>query len=189
MTREQAKQKLTSLGIDEPSDEQVTKYLNTIGEEIKKEKDKAEDYKARAATAEELQRQLDELNSKNLTDIEKANAERDKALKSVEELNVKIKSMELKTGFAELGIIGENADKLIESLNNGRFDTALLGQIIAEKNQFAVSEYEKKNLKDTPNPDGNSANNSKNSAMEKLVKESAERATASNEKILDYYRR
>lgn len=154
MTRAEAKQKLISFGISEPTDEQVTDFLNTIGAETKKEKDRADGLKAKADKADELQTQLDDLNSQNLSDIEKANAERDKALNSVAVLEKTIKSMQLKTGLAEQGIVGEQADKLIESLNGGSFDTALLGQIISEKNKTAIADYEKKNLHDTPNPDG-----------------------------------
>lgn len=155
MTREQAKQKLISFGVAEPTEEQVTNLLNTLGSETKKEREKAESYKADAEKAEDLQRQLDELNNKNLSEVEKATAERDKALKSVTDLEAKIKSMEIKTGLAEQGIVGENADKLIESLQNGNFDTETLGKIIAEKEKNAVADYEKRSLNGTPDPNGN----------------------------------
>ena len=167
MTREQAKQKLISFGIAEPTDEQITDFLNTIGTETKKEKDRADGYKAKADKADELQTQLDDLNSQNLSDIEKANAERDKALNSVTDLQNQIKTMQLRTGLAEQGIVGEQADKLIESLNGGSFDTALLGQIISEKNKTAIADYEKKNLDGTPNPDGAKGGDEKKSTAEK----------------------
>ena len=136
------------------TDEQITNLLNQNNSEIARERGKADKYKADAQKADDLQKQLDELNSQNLSDIEKANAERDKALNSVADLEKTIKSMQLKTGLAEQGIVGEQADKLIESLNGGNFDTSLLGQIISEKNKSAIADYEKKNLNSTPNPDG-----------------------------------
>ena len=136
------------------TDEQITNLLNQNNSEIARERGKADKYKTDAQKAADLQKQLDELNSQNLSDIEKANSERDKALNSVADLEKTIKSMQLKTGLAEQGIVGEQADKLIESLNGGSFDTALLGQIISEKNKTAIADYEKKNLHDTPNPDG-----------------------------------
>ena len=37
MTREQAKQKLISYGNAEPTEEQITDFLNTLGSELKKE--------------------------------------------------------------------------------------------------------------------------------------------------------
>ena len=40
MTREQAKQALIGMGVAEPSEEQVSKLLDSISAETKKEKDK-----------------------------------------------------------------------------------------------------------------------------------------------------
>ena len=190
MTREQAKQKLISFGVAEPTDEQITNFLNTVGAETKKEREKADNYKADAEKAEELQRQLDELNSNNLSEIEKANAERDKALKSVSDLEQKVKAMELKTGLAEKGITGEKADKLIESLKNGSFDTEILGEIIAEKEQTAIANYEKKSLDDTPNPDGKTGNGKEDDKTESFIKELGKnKADADNsaKSIVDSY--
>ena len=72
MTREQARQKLISFGVAEPTDEQISDLLNSINAETKKEKDRADGYKAKADKADELQSQIDELNSQNMTEVEKA---------------------------------------------------------------------------------------------------------------------
>ena len=61
MTREQAKQNLISIGVAEPTDEQISSYLNQVNGETQKEKDKANQYKAKADKADELQTQLDEI--------------------------------------------------------------------------------------------------------------------------------
>ena len=151
------------------TDEQITNLLNQNNSEVARERGKADKYKTDAQKAADLQKQLDELNSQNLSDIEKANAERDKALNSVTDLQNQIKTMQLKTGLAEQGIVGEQADKLIESLNGGSFDTALLGQIISEKNKIAIADYEKKNLDGTPNPDGGKGGDDKKSTAEKIA--------------------
>lgn len=163
----------------EATDEQITNLLNQNNSEVAREKGKAEKYKTDAQKAAELQKQLDELNSQNLSDIEKANAERDKALNSVADLEKQIKTMQLKTGLAEQGIVGEQADKLIESLNGGSFDTALLGQIIAEKNKTAIADYEKKNLQNTPNPSGTQGGEPKDEKPEDV--KNAELITFGNE--------
>lgn len=42
MSREQAKKNLISFGIEEPSEEQITNYLNQVNGETQKEKEKAE---------------------------------------------------------------------------------------------------------------------------------------------------
>ena len=49
----------------------------------------------------------------NLSEIEKANAERDKALKSVSDLEQEVKAMELKTGLAEKGTTGAGIRRYI----------------------------------------------------------------------------
>lgn len=160
MTRKQAKENLISIGIEEPTEEQITNYLNQVNGESKKEKDKAEQYKADAEKAEELQKQLDELNNQNLSDIEKANKERDDALNSITALQNQIKSMELKAKFAEKGIVGEQADKLLESLNGGSFDVDILGQIISDREKAAATAKEQEIASNATNPGGGSAGGS-----------------------------
>ena len=64
MTREQAKQNLISIGVAEPTDEQVSNYLNQVNGETKKEKDRADGYKAKAdkdwATSDQIRDALAE---------------------------------------------------------------------------------------------------------------------------------
>ena len=55
------------------TDEQITNLLNKSGEEMAREKEKANQYKAKADKADELQTQLDELQAGNMTELEKAN--------------------------------------------------------------------------------------------------------------------
>ena len=86
MTREQAKQNLISIGISEPTDEQVSNYLNQLNGETKKEKDKAAEYKAKADKADELQSKIDEIEAGNLTELEKANKALETANNQIAEL-------------------------------------------------------------------------------------------------------
>lgn len=155
-TRQQAKDFLITLGIAEPTDEQVTNYLNQVGSETKREKDRAEAYKTDANKAAELQKQLDEINNANLTEIERANKATEEANNRVAEMEKQIKIMQLKSDLATNGIVGESADKLIESISGGTFDASLLGQIITDREKSAVANYEKQKLASTPNPDGGS---------------------------------
>lgn len=92
MTREQAKQNLISIGISEPTDEQVSNYLNQLNGETKKEKDKAAEYKAKADKADELQSKIDEIEAGNLTELEKANKALETANNQIAELQ---KTMQL----------------------------------------------------------------------------------------------
>lgn len=152
MTREQAKQNLIGFGIAEPTDEQISNYLNQIGAETKTYKDKLASASEKDATIAELEKKLEQINKQNMTDIELANAERDKALSSVANLEKQIEQMITKTELAKLGITGEVADSLVSG--NGKLDFNTLGQIISDREKTAISEYEKKTLENTPNPSG-----------------------------------
>ena len=153
MTREQAKQNLIGFGIAEPNDEQITNYLNQIGAETKSYKDKLASVGGKDDRIAELEKELEKLNKQNMSDLELANAERDKALSSVANLEKQIEQMITKTELAKLGITGEVADTLVSG--NGKLDFATLGQIISDREKNAISEYEKKALENTPNPSGN----------------------------------
>ena len=161
MNRQQAIENLKSLGIEEPTDDQVTAYLNTVHGESKKEKDRAEQYKAQADKATELmkqqQKQLDDVTNANLSDIEKANKEVENANNQIAELNKKIADMELKAQLAEKGIVGEDAENLIGA--DGKLDIETLGKIISEREKASASAKEQEILKNTPNPQGNGGGN------------------------------
>lgn len=157
MTREDAKQLLIALGIAEPTSEQITNYLNSVNGEVQKEKDKRKDLQSKADEADELRKQLEAVNEANMSEIEKANKAKDTALSTVADLEKKIKSMEMKAKFAEKGIVGEQADKLLESLSGGSFDIDTLALIISEKETAAALAKEKEiaNGNSNPNAGGN----------------------------------
>ena len=153
MTREQAKQNLIGFGIAEPTDEQITNYLNQIGAETKGYKEKLASVGGKDDRIAELEKELEKLNKQNMTELELERAEKDKALSSVANLEKQIEQMITKTELAKLGITGEVADTLVSG--NGKLDFATLGQIISDREKNAISEYEKKALENTPNPSGN----------------------------------
>lgn len=86
MTREQAKNNLISFGVENPTEEQITNYLNQVNGEAQKEKERADKLKEKADKADELQTQLDALQSQNLSEVEKAQKENEKLQKQVAEL-------------------------------------------------------------------------------------------------------
>lgn len=153
MTRDQAKQKLISFGVAEPTDEQISDLLNSINAETKKEKERADGYKAKADKADELQSQLDDLNSQNMTEVEKAT-------KALEAANNKIAQLEKRdavrtqraNAMEKFGITAEQASKVVTE--DGATDYEVLGQIFADSKKSAIAEYEKEKLDGTPNPDG-----------------------------------
>lgn len=156
MTRVQASENLKAIGIEEPTEEQISNYLDQLGGETKREKDRAEKYKADANRVAELEKQLEDINNQNLSDVEKAQKETAVAKEQIADLQKKIKSMETRTALAELGIVGEQAEKLINE--DGAVDFAVLGQIISERETKAKSLKEKELLAGTPNPEGEGGN-------------------------------
>ena len=51
VTREQASEQLKAVGVENPTDEQITTYLNNVNAEANKEKSKADKYKEDASKA------------------------------------------------------------------------------------------------------------------------------------------
>lgn len=186
MTREQAKKNLIAFGIEEPSEEQISNYLNQIGAETKKEKDRADGYKANADRAEELQAELDRINEQNLSDIEKANKATETANNRVAELEKQMKSMQTKASLAELGIVGEQAENLINA--DGAVDFAVLGQIISDRETKAAAKKEEDLLDKTHNPGGGAGggNNETKSTAEKIVEKMFSGQKQNND-ILSHY--
>ena len=180
MTRKEAEQNLIGFGIAEPTDEQITNYLNQIGAETKSYKDKLASAGDKDNRIAELEKELEKINKQNMTDIELANAERDKALSSVANLEKQIEQMITKTELAKLGITGEVADTLVSG--NGKLDFATLGQIISDREKNAVSEYEKKALENTPNPNGNKGKEENQKTEAEQIAESLGKAASATSK-------
>ena len=183
ITREQAKENLKTLGVAEPTEEQVTNYLNQVNGETQKEKDLANKYKADALKASELQKKLDDVNNANLTELEKANKATEAANARIEELEKSVASMELKKQLAEIGITGEQADKLISE--DGKLDTTILGQIIADRENTAKSQKEKELLDGTPNPKGGDKGGDDKTDADKLTEAIASELSGVNKSATD----
>ena len=180
MTREQAKQNLIGFGIAEPSDEMITNYLNQIGGEVKGYKDKLASVGDKDEKISELEKQLEKIQKQGMSDVELANAEKDKALASVANLEKQIEQMITKTELAKLGITGEVADNLVSG--GGKLDFATLGQIISDREKNAVSEYEKKALENTPNPNGNKGKEENQKTEAEQIAESLGKAASATSK-------
>ena len=174
MTREQAKQVLIGMGIEEPSDEQVSKYLDSVTGEVKKEKDKNTSLKEKADKAEALQKELDELKQQNMTDAEKAELERQKEKaaneKRISDLETALANSqkEALTGkitsiFASAGMKGDAYTGAIKAFSVLPAEDALneaqsFVDGISTENKTALetakAAWEKEVLKNTPNPGG-----------------------------------
>lgn len=185
MTRESAKQNLIALGIAEPTEKQVTDYLDTINGETTRERARADQYKQDANKVTELQKQLDALNAQNMTDLEKANKERDDALKSVADVKKQLAHMQTLNALAEKGITGDDAKNLIKDDGSLDFDT--LGKILTDRETAAAAAKEKELLNNTPNPGGNgNGSNPDGKSHAEMLAERISKPAASQDIIKNY---
>lgn len=152
MTREQSKQFLTSLGIENVTEEMITNHLNQINNAIKSERDRADKFKLEADRVGELQKQLDEINSKGLSDVEKANKATEQANAKIAELEKSLKKMQTQKELAALNIVGEEAESLFTEDGSINFQT--LGQILTNREKNAATEKEKELAGNAGNPGG-----------------------------------
>lgn len=170
MTREQAKQNLVGFGISEPTEEQITNYLNQIGAETKKEKERADGLKAKAEKSDQLQAELDRINEQNLSDIDKANKNLEKANNRIAELE-KAQAIATQKGLVveKFKVTAEQADKIVKE--DGSIDYDVLGQIISDKETAAANAKEQEIAKKSTNPGGGSGGGSEGeTSAEKIAK-------------------
>ena len=184
MTREQAKQNLISIGVTEPTDEQISSYLNQVNGETQKEKDKANQYKAKAEKADELQTQLDEIEAGNLTEVEKVN----KDLEAANNLIAKLQKDnavrdQREAAMTNFKITAEQAKAVVK--DDGSLDYTELGKIMSEKETAAAQAKEQEIANNTTNPGGSSAGgseeNKKTADVENAEKISFGETSANNE--------
>lgn len=116
MSREQAKKNLISFGIEEPSEEQITNYLNQVNGETQKEKEKAEKLKEKADQYDEAQRLLEEEKQKNMTAEEKlAEAER-VANEKASEFAKKANRLDAEKILLDTGLTSEDYEAFIDGI-------------------------------------------------------------------------
>lgn len=158
MTRESAEKTLKNMGIEAPTKEQIDTFLNTLGAETKREKDANALLKEQADKATELQKQLDELSSKGLSDLEKAQKATETANAKIAELEKKIAYGETMNKLAECGITGDTAKKLVNE--SGVFDISVLGEILSSAKAQAAAAKEAELAGKAGNPGSGSSNGS-----------------------------
>lgn len=176
MTRSECKQKLIDLGIAEPTEEQVTAYLDSVTAETKKEKDKADKLKEQADKATELQKQLDEINEKGLSEAEKANKALEEANKKITELTSHSFKAEAKAILSKAGLEDADVDVLIPGMVSGLEKVedvqaranAYVGAI-SKIRENAIKEREKKDLDGTGTPGGNPGGDDKKTEATKYA--------------------
>lgn len=188
LSRDEVRKKFTEWGIENPTEEQVSDYLAQIGKEVKSSEEKAQKYKDDALRVKELQKQLDDINTANLSEVEKANKATEDAMKEIDSLRKTVKQMELTKSLAEIGIVGDDATGLVGE--DGSLNTEKLGSILAAREKSAVAAFQKKALDNTPTPSGSK----EESEPDKPYKDIVDRVTASKKaeteavNIIDSYK-
>lgn len=159
MSREQAKKNLISFGIEEPTEEQITNYLNQVNSETKREKDKAGKLKEKADKADVLQQRVDELEQQGMTDAEKATKALKDAQKQIAELqrsNVEseVKAILNKSGMTEDSYSGFLAGLVTDNLEKSKAMAESLVKTMSANAENAVKQHDKDELDNTGTPDG-----------------------------------
>lgn len=170
------------------TDEQITNLLNKSGEEMAREKEKANQYKAKADKADELQTQLDELQAGNMTELEKANKALETANQQIAKLQKDNAVRDLREkAMTDFKITAEQAKTVVKE--DGSFDTTSLGKIISDMKANAIAEYEKNALNNTPNPsnDGNNNDGDGNKTNAEKIAESLISDAPKSNNILSHY--
>lgn len=166
----------------EATDDQITNLLNKSGEEMAREKEKTNQYKAKADKADELQ-------AGNTTELEKANKALETANQQIAKLQKDNAVRDLREkAMSDFGITAEQVKTVVKE--DGSFDTAALGKIMSDKEANAIAEYEKNALEGTPNPNNGGNNNNGDTGnktnAEKIAESLISDAPKSNN-ILSHY--
>ena len=140
----------------EATDEQITNLLNQNNSEVAKEKNKVSQYKAKADTADSLQKQLDEIQAGNLTELEKANKALETANQQIADLQ---KSNAIRdqreAAMTNFKITAEQAKTVVK--DDGSLDYTELGKIMSDKETAAAQAKEQEIAKNQDVPGGGSA--------------------------------
>lgn len=159
------------------TDEQITNLLNQNNSEVAKEKSKVNQYKAKADNADELQKKLDELEAGNLSEVEQAN-------KNLEKANARIAELEKSQAIAtqrnnaatKFNVTAEQAAQIIK--DDGTMDYDALGKIISDKETAAAQAKEQEIANNSTNPGGGTAGGNKDKTEAEKTAESIGKALA-----------
>lgn len=160
------------------SEENADKIMADYGSSVQRAKAKVDEYKTKADKAEELQKQLDDIEQGKLTEVEQANKNLEKANARIAELE---KAQAIATQRADaaskFNVTAEQAAQIVK--DDGSFDYDVLGKIISEKETAAAQAKEQEIAKGSTNPGGGTAGGNKDNE-----KTEAEKAAESIGKTL-----
>lgn len=148
------------------TEEQIKTLLNQHHSELDVEKSKNKANADNEATIKDLRKQIEDMQNKDLSDVEKLQKQIDELTSANQTANQTIKDMEMKNNLLGKGISAEDADKFIAGMKEDKFDAGILETMINN----AVAAKEKADLHNTPNHGGNGkSEDDKKTDAEKLV--------------------
>lgn len=157
------------------SEENADKIMADYGSSVQKAKARVDEYKTKADKAEELQKQLDDIEQGKLTEVEQANKNLEKANARIAELE---KAQAIATQRADaaskFNVTAEQAAQIVK--DDGSFDYDVLGKIISEKETAAAQAKEQEIANGSTNPGGGTAGGNKDNEKTADV-ENAEKIT------------
>lgn len=159
------------------TDEQITNLLNQNNSEVAKEKSKVNQYKAKADNADELQKKLDELEAGNLSEVEQANKNLEKANARIAELEkAQAIATQRSNAASKFNVTAEQAAQIIK--DDGTMDYDTLGKIISDKETAAAQAKEQEIANNSTNPGGGTAGGNKDKTEAEKTAESIGKALA-----------
>lgn len=171
----------------EATDEQITNLLNQNNSEVAKEKNKVSQYKAKADTADSLQKKLDDLQAGNMSELEKANKALETANQQIADLQ---KSNAIRdqreAAMTNFKITAEQAKTVIK--DDGSLDYTELGKIMSEKETAAAQAKEQEIAKnqDIPGGGSNKGGTDNKTNAEKIAESLISNAPKNND-VLSHY--
>lgn len=177
------REELIAMGI---SEENADKIMSDYGSSIQKANAKADQYKAEADKAAELQAELDRINNEKLSDVEKANKALETANNRIAELekNQAI-SAQRSSVMEKFNVTGEQAKQIVK--DDGSFDTDVLGQIISDKEKAAATAKEQEIAKGATNPGGGSAGSGDEKSDPEKIAERLFKTQKTDNSVLSHY--
>lgn len=178
------REELIAMGI---SEENVEKIMADHGSAVQEANAKAEQYRQKAETADDLQKKLDDLEAGNLSDLEMANKNLESAQKKIAELekNNAIRDQREKV-MEKMKVTSEQAKQIVK--DDGNIDYDVLGQITSDKESAAAEAKEKEIADNSTNPGGGKTGDSgeEKTTAEKMV-EKLYGGQKQNNDILSHY--
>lgn len=182
MTREEARQNLVALGIEEPSEAQVTNYLNQFHSNRPNPQPTPQ-----PTPAPQPNQTPEPTPNPEPDDNTRALQER------IEQLERENVQKDIRAYAAEKGLTGEQAESVLAGfqtdLEAARKAIDSIAQIISDKETAAATAKEQELLKGTPNPGGGTGGNSGNEKPEdvKNAESISFGSKADEQSTKDYY--